>query len=153
MAPTISSGISNAGSRFWTSRTSWWWGPVVLGILKLQPPPVVSSPAKSPTRAKRVHCPKRNGRNSWSVACRNAGLMESTAETGTRTSQGLIGALKLTAGIVFVQSNCTFPGITSMLCSNCAVLKPELGCPHAQALVVPDLQKFGLDQDHALAIQ
>src|ERR1700682_1857165 len=48
----------------------------------LQPPPEPISPLSNPTSASLAHCVKRNGCSSCRLACRNAGLMASTAEIG-----------------------------------------------------------------------
>src|ERR1051326_2285071 len=64
-----------------------WCVPVCVGtlkLLKLHPPPELISPAKRPTSAKRVHCPKRKGRKSCCFVCSKAGLTESTADLGTQ---------------------------------------------------------------------
>src|SRR5258708_38330476 len=54
-----------------------------LGMLKLHPPPELISPANNPTKARRDHWPKRNGRKSCCLACSKAGLIEPTPDGGT----------------------------------------------------------------------
>src|ERR1700746_289676 len=51
-----------------------------VGKLKLPPEPV--SPASKPTRARRVHCQKRNGCNSCRLVCWKASVIVSGAEIG-----------------------------------------------------------------------
>src|SRR5579864_227091 len=51
-----------------------------VGKLKLPPEPV--SPASKPTRARRVHCQKRNGCKSCRLVCWKASVIVSTAEIG-----------------------------------------------------------------------
>src|SRR5208283_5935187 len=56
-----------------------WWGKLKFDLLKPLEP---SSPASSPTTARRTHCPKRKGWKSCFLVCSKASEMESTAEIG-----------------------------------------------------------------------
>lgn len=47
----------------------------------LQPPEPIS-PASKPTKARRVHCQKRNGCASRCLVCSNAGEIVSIADSG-----------------------------------------------------------------------